>query len=88
MPVDEIKIDKSFVMQMTEGSDDAVIVRSTIELGHNMGLSVIAEGVENDASLQLLRQYRCDMVQGYLFSPPVEAGELLAWCRRFAGAGA
>ncbi|GAB2492661.1 putative bifunctional diguanylate cyclase/phosphodiesterase [Arenimonas alkanexedens] len=84
MPVDEIKIDKSFVMQMTEGSDDAVIVRSTIELGHNMGLSVIAEGVESDSSLELLRQYRCDMVQGYLFSPPIEAGDLVAWCRRFA----
>jgi EAL domain-containing protein (putative c-di-GMP-specific phosphodiesterase class I) len=53
-----------------------------------MGLSVIAEGVESDSSLQLLRQYRCDMVQGYLFSPPIEAGELLAWCQRFAGAEA
>ena len=85
MPVDELKIDKSFVMQMTEGSDDAVIVRSTIELGHNMGLSVIAEGVENDASLALLRSYRCDMVQGYYFSPPLEASELQDWCRSFAG---
>ena len=85
MPVDEIKIDKSFVMQMTEGSDDAVIVRSTIELGHNMGLSVIAEGVETDASLALLRSYRCDMVQGYFFSAPLEAGALMDWCRTFAG---
>ena len=88
MPVDELKIDKSFVMQMTEGSDDAVIVRSTIELGHNMGLSVIAEGVESDSSLALLRQYRCDMVQGYLFSKPLAADELVAWCQRFAGAEA
>ena len=88
MPVDELKIDKSFVMQMTEGSDDAVIVRSTIELGHNMGLSVIAEGVESDSSLALLRQYRCDMVQGYLFSKPLAAGDLVAWCQRFAGAEA
>ena len=84
MPVDELKIDKSFVMQMTEGSDDAVIVRSTIELGHNMGLSVIAEGVETDASLALLRRYRCDMVQGYFFSPPLAADALLDWCRAFA----
>nr|WP_156968842.1 EAL domain-containing protein [Arenimonas metalli] len=88
MPVDELKIDKSFVMQMTEGSDDAVIVRSTIELGHNMGLSVIAEGVESDSSLALLTQYRCDMVQGYLFSPPLAGAELYAWCQRFAGAEA
>jgi EAL domain-containing protein (putative c-di-GMP-specific phosphodiesterase class I) len=84
MPVDELKIDKSFVMQMTEESDDAVIVRSTIELGHNMGLSVIAEGVETDVSLGLLQRYRCDMVQGYFFSPPLESGPLLAWCRKFS----
>lgn len=83
MPVDEMKIDKSFVMQLIEGSDDAVIVRSTIELGHNMGLTVIAEGVETDSGLELLRRFRCDMVQGYLFSPPLEAGALLDWCRRF-----
>ena len=81
MPVDELKIDKSFVMQLEEGSDDAVIVRSTIELGHNMGLSVIAEGVENDQALALLRRYRCDMVQGYLFSAPLESDALVAWCR-------
>jgi len=82
MPVDELKIDKSFVMQLEEGSDDAVIVRSTIELGHNMGLSVIAEGVENDRALALLRRYRCDMVQGYLFSAPLGSADLLEWCRR------
>lgn len=82
MPVDELKIDKSFVMQLEEGSDDAVIVRSTIELGHNMGLSVIAEGVENDRALALLRRYRCDMVQGYLFSAPLGSADLLDWCHR------
>ncbi|TDK28442.1 EAL domain-containing protein [Luteimonas aestuarii] len=87
MPVDELKIDKSFVMQLAEGSDDAVIVRSTIELGHNMGLSVIAEGVENEAAMTLLRSYRCDMVQGYLFSAPLDADALLSWCRRHAGEG-
>jgi EAL domain-containing protein (putative c-di-GMP-specific phosphodiesterase class I) len=84
MPVDELKIDKSFVMQMTEGSDDAVIVRSTIELGHNMGLMVIAEGVENEQALALLRKYGCDMVQGYFFSPPIDAQELFDWHRAFA----
>ena len=84
MPVDEIKIDKSFVMQMIEGSDDAVIVRSTIELGHNMGLSVIAEGVETDVSLALLKSYRCDMVQGYLFSAPLAPDALVAWCSAFS----
>jgi len=88
LPVDELKIDKSFVTQMTEGSDDAVIVRSTIELGHNMGLSVIAEGVENDSSLELLKRYRCDMVQGYLFSAPLEGAALARWCREFTEAEA
>lgn len=88
MPVDELKIDKSFVMQLVEGSDDAVIVRSTIELGHNMGLTVIAEGVETEPAMALLREYHCDMAQGFLFSPPLDADDMLAWCRndlRMAG---
>ncbi|KAA2286202.1 bifunctional diguanylate cyclase/phosphodiesterase [Arenimonas fontis] len=85
MPVDELKIDKSFVVQLREDSDDAVIVRSTIDLGHNMGLSVIAEGVEHPSGLALLRRYRCDMAQGYLFSPPLDGGALLEWCRKFEG---
>ncbi|WP_246387522.1 putative bifunctional diguanylate cyclase/phosphodiesterase [Chiayiivirga flava] len=86
LPVDELKIDKSFVMQLSEGSDDAVIVRSTIELGHNMGLSVIAEGVEDDRSLALLRRFNCDMVQGFLFSAPMPGEELLGWHARFVAA--
>lgn len=84
MPVDELKIDKSFVMQMTEDSDDAVIVRSTIELGHNMGLRVIAEGVESQDSLSLLDRLGCDMVQGYFLSPPLPAGAFADWARAFA----
>lgn len=87
LPVDEIKIDKSFVINLSEDSEDAVIVRSAIEIGHNMGLQVIAEGVERAGSLALLRRYRCDVVQGYLFTPPVAAGELLHWCRRHAAGG-
>ncbi|MCF5991341.1 bifunctional diguanylate cyclase/phosphodiesterase, partial [Xanthomonas perforans] len=85
MPVNELKIDKSFVMQLAEGTDDAFIVRSTIDLGHNLGLSVIAEGVENTAALALLRGYGCDMVQGYLYSPPLEEAPLVAWCMRQLG---
>ena len=84
MPVDELKIDKSFVMQLVAGSDDAVIVRSTIDLAHNMGLSVVAEGVEGDVALALLRGYRCDMAQGYLFSPPLRDRELVQWCEAWA----
>jgi predicted signal transduction protein with EAL and GGDEF domain len=83
LPVHELKIDKSFVMQLVAGSDDAVIVRSTIELGHNMGLTVIAEGVEDCESLALLRSFHCDMAQGFLFSPPRTGEDLLAWHARF-----
>ncbi|WP_372381863.1 putative bifunctional diguanylate cyclase/phosphodiesterase [Xanthomonas sp. NCPPB 1068] len=85
MPVNELKIDKSFVMQLAEGTDDAFIVRSTIDLGHNLGLSVIAEGVENTTALGLLRGYGCDMVQGYLYAPPLEEAPLVAWCMRQLG---
>ncbi|MCC4601976.1 putative bifunctional diguanylate cyclase/phosphodiesterase [Xanthomonas melonis] len=88
MPVNELKIDKSFVMQLAEGTDDAFIVRSTIDLGHKLGLSVIAEGVENDAALTLLRGYGCDMVQGYLYAPPLEQAALVAWCLRQLGTSA
>jgi len=79
LPVDEIKIDKSFILALGSSQDDAVIVRSAIEIGHNMGLSVIAEGVEDARSLAILRGLRCDMVQGYLFSPPLPAAEFVAW---------
>ncbi len=79
LPVDELKIDKSFIMRLAAGTDDEVIVRSTIEIGHNMGLTVIAEGVENAESFELLSRYQCDMVQGYLFSRPLSADEFLSW---------
>ena len=80
LPVDELKIDKSFVQSLAEHSaDDVVIVRSTIELGHNMGLTVIAEGVETAESWQILRRLGCDMAQGYYVSRPLPAAELTAW---------
>lgn len=78
MPVDELKIDKSFVIGMADDSNDATIVRATIELGHSMGLLVVAEGVENSRSLRMLADYRCDMAQGYLISRPLPAAELTA----------
>src|ERR1051325_3295118 len=80
LPVDELKIDKSFVLNLnSQSTDDAVIVRSTIELGHNMGLTVIAEGVETIESLDILTRLGCDMAQGYYMSPPLPAAELLKW---------
>ncbi|WP_338797254.1 EAL domain-containing protein [Acidovorax sp. DW039] len=82
LPVDELKIDKSFVMGMEAGEDDAMIVRSTIDLAHNLGLTVVAEGVENAAILERLRALACDEAQGYHISRPVPAQEFLAWQRR------
>lgn len=78
MPVDELKIDKSFVMGMADDGDDATIVRATIELGHSMGLSVVAEGVDDARSLRMLEGYRCDMAQGFLISRPLPEAELTA----------
>src|SRR5262249_23725172 len=80
LPVDELKIDKSFVLNLSsQSTDDAVIVRSTIELGHNMGLTVIAEGVETVESLDILKRLGCDMAQGYYMSPPLPPPDLLKW---------
>jgi diguanylate cyclase (GGDEF)-like protein len=84
LPVDELKIDKSFVLQLAQQQDDAMIVRATIDLGHHMGLRVIAEGVEDARSLALLSDFRCDMVQGYLFSPPLESNRFVQWCLDYA----
>ncbi|MFN3702420.1 putative bifunctional diguanylate cyclase/phosphodiesterase [Thermomonas sp.] len=83
LPVDEIKIDKSFVMHLDQHPEDTVIVRSAIEIGHNMGLLVIAEGVEQQGSLDILRDLRCDMVQGYLFSRPLPAEDFRQWHAAF-----
>lgn len=79
MPVDELKIDKSFVMGMTEHKDDETIVRSTIDLAHNMGLKVVAEGVESEEVLTRLRELRCDLVQGYHLTRPLPPMKLEAW---------
>lgn len=83
LPCDELKIDKSFVLDLTEGSAGAEIVRITVELGHRMGLKVVAEGVENVAGLAVLRAIGCDYGQGYLFSRPLPPSELAGWSRGF-----
>ena len=81
LPVNELKIDRSFVMGMVNDTSDAVIVRSTIDLAHNMGLSVVAEGVEDEATLRRLRELGCDMVQGYHLSRPLSVDDLGKWLR-------
>ncbi len=88
LPVSEIKVDRSFVMNMDEDEDDATIVRSTIDLGRNLGLDVVAEGVENEQVWDRLRALGCTAAQGYYLSRPVPAPELSAWLgqRRVASA--
>jgi diguanylate cyclase len=81
LPVHELKIDKTFVMGMARDRGDAVIVRSTIDLAHNMGLGVVAEGVEDEATFEQLRALGCDMAQGYRLSRPLGASEIPVWIR-------
>jgi diguanylate cyclase len=80
LPVDELKIDRSFVEALAEGQDD-VIVRSTIDLAHNLGLTVVAEGVETEAVQERLRELGCDVVQGTFVSPPRRAADIRDWMR-------
>ncbi|MFC3051340.1 bifunctional diguanylate cyclase/phosphodiesterase [Kordiimonas pumila] len=79
LPVSEIKIDKSFVMKLAENEEDQILVRSTIELGHNLGLKVTAEGVEDEKSAKMLKEYGCDTLQGYFISRPLPAPDLEAF---------
>ena len=79
MPVQELKIDQSFVKELDDASEDSVIVRSTIEMSHSLGLKVVAEGVEFERSLRLLEKWRCDTAQGYLISRPLTASAFEAW---------
>ncbi|MBE96265.1 EAL domain-containing protein [Marinobacter sp.] len=75
-PVDLLKIDRSFITEVTERHDDAVITRAVINLAHNLGIQVVAEGVETHEQLTFLKNHRCDVIQGYLISRPIPAGEL------------
>jgi len=81
LPVREIKIDKSFVRDMASNENDAVIVRSTIDLGHNLGLEVVAEGVETREALDQLTELGCDLAQGYYMARPMAADRLDKWLR-------
>ena len=93
LPVDELKIDKSFVTDMENNESDAVIVRSTIDLAHNLGLKVTAEGVETENAWNRLTALGCDQSQGYFMGRPMSAQQLeawllaSAWSRDFAEAG-
>jgi EAL domain-containing protein (putative c-di-GMP-specific phosphodiesterase class I) len=79
LPVNQIKIDKSFTKEMALNTDDAIIVRSTIELGHNLGLKGVAEGVESQETWERLLSLACDEAQGYYINHPLPAPELNCW---------
>jgi EAL domain-containing protein (putative c-di-GMP-specific phosphodiesterase class I) len=79
LPVVELKADRSFVGRLSSVESDAVIVRSIIDLAHNLGVTVVAEAVEDEATMNQLISYGCDVAQGFHFSPPVPGDELIAW---------
>jgi EAL domain-containing protein (putative c-di-GMP-specific phosphodiesterase class I) len=85
LPLDQLKIDRSFVLNMLEDTDHAVIVRSTIDLAKNLGLEVVAEGVENAAIWEELGRLGCDIAQGHYLTRPLPADELDAWLRNRSG---
>ena len=79
LPVDELKIDRSFVMNMSGDDGDSVIVRSTVDLAHNLGLKVVAEGIESEDHIQLLKKLGCDVGQGYFIGQPMAPAEFSEW---------
>jgi len=79
LPADELKIDRTFVQHLTTDRTDQAIVRSTVNMAHNLGMYVIAEGVEDRATWDLLATLGCDIVQGYYLSRPVPAQDLERW---------
>jgi EAL domain-containing protein (putative c-di-GMP-specific phosphodiesterase class I) len=81
LPVTELKIDRSFVMSMATSDGDAFIVRATIDLGRNLGLRVVAEGVESESIWNRLGELGCDVGQGYYVHRPAPAAELTPWLR-------
>jgi diguanylate cyclase (GGDEF)-like protein len=83
MPVDELKIDKSFVLKLEHEKYDQAIVQSTIELAHNIGLSVVAEGVETLESFSMLKKWNCNKIQGYYISRPISAEDFEIWIKDY-----
>ena len=80
MSISELKIDRSFVATMTEDPSNALIVRSVIDLGHNLGFTIVAEGVETEQILTALGGLGCDVAQGYHLSRPITAAAFDTWC--------
>lgn len=83
VPATEIKIDRSFVRDLESDDSARVMVQKTIEMGHDLDMEVVAEGVETDGQLAMLRQYGCDIAQGYMFSRPLPGDELIGWIKKY-----
>jgi EAL domain-containing protein (putative c-di-GMP-specific phosphodiesterase class I)/ActR/RegA family two-component response regulator len=86
IPATEIKIDQSFVQNMQGSNSDRIVVEKTVEIGHELGLKVVAEGVETAEQLEFLRKIGCDLVQGYYFSKPLAPKELMQWLANYRNA--
>jgi EAL domain-containing protein (putative c-di-GMP-specific phosphodiesterase class I) len=85
IPATELKIDKSFVMEMHNNERDRIVVQKTIEMGHELGMNVVAEGVETREQLNFLHLKGCDSAQGYFFSRPLPANEMVTWLHEYRG---
>jgi EAL domain-containing protein (putative c-di-GMP-specific phosphodiesterase class I)/FixJ family two-component response regulator len=83
IPATELKIDRSFVQEMSGNDRDRIMVHKTIEMGHELGMQVLGEGVETQEQLDLLREKGCDRAQGYLFSRPLPPAELVSWLKTY-----
>ena len=83
LPFTEIKIDQAFIADVTRSRDCRLIIQAIAELAHSLGLTATAEGVETVDQLRLVRELGCDLVQGYLISPPIEPETLKEWCDTF-----
>jgi EAL domain-containing protein (putative c-di-GMP-specific phosphodiesterase class I) len=82
LPVVEVKIDRSFVVGVQAGTPDGAIARSVVDLAHNLGLLAVAEGIESEESLAVVRSYACDLGQGWHLGRPMAPEDVPAWCRR------
>jgi len=83
LPVNEVKIDRSFIKDMLTNSQDVMIVNTSIQLIHGLGFTVVAEGVEEPEGVEILRNLNCDIIQGYVFSKPLKAAEFDLWFEAF-----
>jgi EAL domain-containing protein (putative c-di-GMP-specific phosphodiesterase class I) len=81
LPVDELKLDRSFVGQLTSDARAAAIVRSTLQLSRDLGMTMVVEGVEDAETLDALRGWGCEYAQGYFIARPMAAGQLFPWLR-------